>query len=460
MGRVGTGILYVLVSLICCFFCQGGRGAAQAYELVLPVLETREGAFATSGIPRWDGYIDYLTLLNERDGGINGVRVRIVRCETSYDTARGIECYEKLKKQALVFLPGATPLAYYMIDRTTLDKVPVFTAGYGRTSVADGRIFKWAFNFPNSYWSMASIVMKYIDDQEGGPSNGDPEHSAPGAVQQSAPPNLKGRKIGLLHINNAGGKEPIPVLTELSRRQGFELVTYPIDLPGLDQNAIWQRVKQDKPDWLILWGFGSLNNVALKGAAGIGFPMDHFIGNAWSSGENDLNDVTEAADGYLGVALQAPGAVGQVHDDIIKYVYDAGKAVDPGFKPRIGEVLYNRGLGEAMWVAEAIAKAMEIRKKKEVTAPDVRDGLEALDITDERLEKLGFEGLIAPMRVTCANHEGVVPRAAIQQWDARGQRWRLVSGFYGPDNNLIAPLIAADATAYAKEKKIIPQACK
>jgi branched-chain amino acid transport system substrate-binding protein len=459
MGLTASNIRYVLVSLICCFLWQGG-GHAQAYELVLPVLETREGPFATSGIPRWNGYIDYLTLLNERDGGINGVRIKIARCETSYDTARGIECYEKLKKQALIFLPGATPLAYYMIDRSTVDKVPIFTAGYGRTSVADGRTFTWAFNFPNSYWSMASIVMKYISDQEHGALTADPEHGGPQQRVERGPVNLNGRKIGLLHINNAGGKEPIPVLEELSRREGFKLLTYPIDPPGLDQKAIWQRVKQDNPDWLILWGFGALNNVALKGAAGIGFPMNHFIGNAWSAGENDIEDVASAVDGYLGVALQAPGAVGPVHDDIIKYVYDAGKAVDPGFKPRIGEVLYDRGLAEGMWVAEGIAKAMEIHKKKEVAAADVRDGFEALDITDERLETLGFEGLLAPLKVTCASHEGVVPRAAIQQWDARGQRWKLVSGFYGPDNDLVAPLIAADAAGYAKEKKIVPRACK
>jgi branched-chain amino acid transport system substrate-binding protein len=103
---------------------------------------------------------------------------------------------------------------------------------------------------------------------------------------------------------------------------------------------------------------------------------------------------------------------------------------------------------------------MEIHKKKEVSAADVRDGLEELDITGERLETLGFEGILAPVRVTCSNHEGVVPRAAIQQWDARGQRWRLVSGFYGPDYDVIAPLIAADAQAYAKEKGITQRTCK
>jgi branched-chain amino acid transport system substrate-binding protein len=98
MWRAASNIYYVLVLLICCFFWQGSGGDAHAYELLLPVLEFREGPFAAGGIPRWNGYIDYLTLLNERDGGINGVRIKIARCETNYDTARGIECYEKLKK--------------------------------------------------------------------------------------------------------------------------------------------------------------------------------------------------------------------------------------------------------------------------------------------------------------------------------------------------------------------------
>jgi branched-chain amino acid transport system substrate-binding protein len=415
---------------------------AQADELVLPVLEYRLGPYASVGIPRWNGYIDYLTLLNERDGGINGVKIKIVRCETGYDTGRSIECYEKLKKDALVFLPGSTPVAYHMIERAPVDKVPSLTAGYGRTSAANGRVFKWTFNFPATYWSTASIVIKYIADQERG--------------QQ----NLKGKKIGLIHINNAGGKEPIPVLSELSKREGFEFITYPIDLPGLDQKALWQRIEQDHLDWLILWGYGRSTQVALREAINIHFPMDHLIGNAWSASENDIQELTaEEANGYLGIALRAPGAVCPVHNDIIRYVYDAGKAFDPSFKARIGEVLYNHGLAEAMWVTEALAKAMEVHKKKGISAEDVRDGFEALDITEERLEALGFEGMLPPLKVSCENHEGA-PRAAIHQWDAPGRRWRLVSGFYEPDYGLVAPLIEADSLRFAAEKGIPLRACK
>ena len=48
-------------------------------------------------IPHVDGYIAYLTLLNERDGGINGVKLIWEECETVYDVTRTVECYERLK---------------------------------------------------------------------------------------------------------------------------------------------------------------------------------------------------------------------------------------------------------------------------------------------------------------------------------------------------------------------------
>ena len=57
----------------------------------------RVGPYGPSGAPIATGYIDYLTLLNERDGGLNGVRLSWEECETEYNTAKGLECYERLK---------------------------------------------------------------------------------------------------------------------------------------------------------------------------------------------------------------------------------------------------------------------------------------------------------------------------------------------------------------------------
>ena len=111
-----------------------------------------------------------------------------------------------------------------------------------------------------------------------------------------------------------------------------------------------------------------------------------------------------------------------------------------------------------MWISEAIAKAMNLRGRREVTSSDVRDALKALDITAERIEELGFEGMLSPMKLSCANHEGS-GKAAIQQWDELGKRWRLVSGFYEPNRELIDPLLKEDSERYARENGIAIRSC-
>jgi branched-chain amino acid transport system substrate-binding protein len=51
----------------------GVTAVAAAGAQFLPVLSVREGAQRFQMPPQANGYIDYLTLLNARDGGINGV---------------------------------------------------------------------------------------------------------------------------------------------------------------------------------------------------------------------------------------------------------------------------------------------------------------------------------------------------------------------------------------------------
>ncbi len=170
-------------------------GTAMAYELVMPTLDYRTGPYAPNGIPFANGYGDYLNMLNERDGGINGARISLVPCETGYNTKRGVECYENTKAEgqsgALVYQPLSTGITYQLIPKASVDEIPIFSMGYGRTSAANGKIFPWVFNFPATYWSQATVFVQYIGEQEGGMEN------------------LKGKKIALVYHNSAYGKEPI-----------------------------------------------------------------------------------------------------------------------------------------------------------------------------------------------------------------------------------------------------------
>src|SRR3954462_10410880 len=82
---------------------------AMADEQFFAELVYRTGPYAPNGIPFADGVADYLTLLNERDGGINGVKIAQEECETGYATDKGVECYERLKgKGGAYFSPLST----------------------------------------------------------------------------------------------------------------------------------------------------------------------------------------------------------------------------------------------------------------------------------------------------------------------------------------------------------------
>jgi branched-chain amino acid transport system substrate-binding protein len=74
-----------------------GGGAGIAQSLHFPDAELPHRALRRRRHPFADGYADYLTLINERDGGIGGVPIRMSECETAYNTERGVECYQAIR---------------------------------------------------------------------------------------------------------------------------------------------------------------------------------------------------------------------------------------------------------------------------------------------------------------------------------------------------------------------------
>ena len=135
----------------------GVTSVGAAGEQFIPVLSIREGTTRSLQIPLADGYIAYLTLLNERDGGINGVKLVWEECETVFDVERGVACYERLKGQgptgAAAFQPFTTGITYALTERATHDRIPLITVGMGRSDASDGRVFPYVFNPPLNYWS-------------------------------------------------------------------------------------------------------------------------------------------------------------------------------------------------------------------------------------------------------------------------------------------------------------------
>ena len=228
--------------------------------LFIPILSYRTGPFAGGGVPTANGFADYMNMLNARDGGIGGVKVVIEECETAYNAQKGVECYEATKgKGALVYNPMSTGITLQLIPKAPVDEIPVLSMGYGLSAAAIGETFPWTFNYPASYWSQMSSVLKYIDANGG----------------------LKGKKIGFIYLDVGYGRDN-SAFEQLAPEMGFELAMFPVAGKEM-QRPQWLNVRKERPDWMIMWGWGSMNPTAIKEAAKIRYPMDRFIGNWWSS---------------------------------------------------------------------------------------------------------------------------------------------------------------------------------
>ncbi|MDQ7070186.1 MAG: ABC transporter substrate-binding protein [Rhodobacterales bacterium] len=401
-------------------------------ELVFPSLAYRTGPFAAGGIPFADGYSDYFTLLNARDGGIGGVMTAVPECETAYNTEKGVECYEALKGDgALVFQPLSTGITYQLIPKTTADDIPMHTMGYGRTSAKNGKVFSHTFNYPVNYWDGASVGVNHFKEQAGG--------------------SLEGKKITLLHFNGSYGKEPIPTLEALAAQEGFDLTIIPIDYPGQEQKSQWLQIRREKPDYILFWGWGVMNQVAVQEAVNIRYPMDQFMGIWWSGSENDVMPAGAGADGYKAIAFHNVGSDFAVFGDIQKYVVDAGTAAGDG--SNVGTVLYNRGVYAAFLAAEAAKTAQAMSGTMDINASQMRDAMEALEITEAKMAAAGLAGFGPEFSVSCENHGGP-GMAAIAQWNATDQKWSLITEFGPSDSSIVNPLIEADSAAYAAENNI------
>ncbi len=407
---------------------------AIAESLFLPNMSYRTGPFAPGGIPFADGYADYFTLINERDGGIGGVPIRYSECETAYNTERGVECYQALRgENPLVLQPLSTGITYQLIPRTMQDGIPMHTMGYGRTSAVNGEVFNWTFNYPANYWDGASVIINYLLEENDG--------------------SLDDKKIVLLYHNSAYGREPIPTLTRLSERLGYELLTIGVDSPGQEQGSQWLQIRRERPDYVIMWGWGVMNSTAVQEAANIRFPMENFIGVWWSGSQQDVLPAGEAAHGYKALAMHGTGTDYPVYEDLQQYVYDRG--LEAGTGDEIGTVLYSRGMYAAMLAVEAARTAQEIHGVANITPAMMRDGMANLVITEERMAELGLPDFGPPFEVSCQNHGGS-GQAMIQQWDAHAGEWNLITDWIEPDRELIMEMVMEDSLAYAAENDIEP----
>jgi branched-chain amino acid transport system substrate-binding protein len=416
-----------------------GTAAAQQF---VPLLSYRVGPYAAGGTGFYGGIIDYMTLVNMRDNGINGVKLIWEECETEYNPSRGVECYERLKSKnggASLVEPLSTGIAYGILDRVGTDKIPMTTLGYGRSDGANGKVFPYVFPLITSYWNQAAAMVHYLGEKMGGMDK------------------LKGKKIVHLYHDSAYGKEPLPVLEAEAAKYGFELIKIPVQPPGNDQQSQWLQIRQVQPDFVIVWTYGVMSAVSLKTAQRNGFPREKMLGVWWAGAEEDAVPAGDAAKGFTTMSFTTPGNY-PLLDEIRSTVYGAGKG-NLAEKERIGHTMYLRGIVAGVLMVEAMRNAQaKYGKGKVLTGEQVRWGYENLNIDSARQKALGVADLFPPLKTSCDDHEGS-GATKVQQWN--GTKWVALSKTWiTGDKALVRKLLEESSAAYAKEKNIKPACLK
>ena len=424
LRHVALGLAVVMAAPAAVTSAQAANG------IFVPLFTYRTGPFSGSGIPVANGLHDYLTMLNERDGGIGGEKLIVQECEDGYDTQKGVQCYDSVKdRNPVVITPYSTGITEQLIPKAAVDKIPVLSMAYGLSASADGSLFPWIFNPPDTYWDGASAFIRHVAKVDGGFDK------------------LKGKTIGLIYLDAPYGKEPIPLLQSLAKDYGYTLKLYPVEATQMqDQDSVWLDVRRDRPEWLYLQGWGAMNPAAVEEAAKNGFKMDHLVGVWWSGGDQDARPAGMAGKGYTTLDINGVGQNYPAIQDILKYVVDKGKSQVTS-KDQVGENLYDRGVMNAVLIAEGIRNAQKLTGKKLIDGADMRRGLESLNISEARWKELGLAGFAEPIHLSCADHNGH-DNVLLVQWD--GKKWIKQPDSIAPIHDKVQPLIDSAAEQYVK----------
>ncbi len=418
------------------------QAVAAPNEQFIPVTVFKTGPISGMGMRLFGGLIDYLDLVNKRDGGVGGVKLTWEECESAFQIDRAVECYERTKKKgptgASLYVGYHTGSIYALAERTAVDKIPIAHLNAGPVQASDGRVFPYIFPIGTSYWSGATGVVAYIGSREGGTDR------------------LKGKNIVNLHMGNAYGKEPIPILEVAAKKYGFSLTHIEVPLPGIEQQSQWLQIRQIKPDWIILQTAGAQVTSALKMAQRTGFPADHIVGLYGAGAEEDVIPAGDAAKGYVAWGMAPAGVDFPVIRDIKKFLYQGNSRGNMKDPDSIGAITYNGGVVTGILHTEAIRTAQGKFGRKPLTGEQIRWGFEHLEINEKLLKALGAVGLVPPLKLSCADHEGGAP-IKFHEWD--GKKFTVVTDWVPTDQSIVRPLIEEAAAKYAKEKGITPRDC-
>ena len=380
-------------------------GAAQ--DIVIGLQCDRTGPTQVVGVVLCPGYHDYVDLVNSK-GGVQGHTIRVDEIDHEYKVPPAVEAYERYKSEGAVVIGlYGTPQTYALTEKLTEDRIPGTSPGFGRADAADGTRYPYIFPIAATYWSQAAAAVQFVKGQL---------H------------DLHGKKIAYLFYDNPAGREPMPILEDLAKREGFQLKTFAVPPPGLEMGAqALDIARRFRADFVIAHLFGRSPSVSIKEFDRVGFPLNKVVSFVWGSAEADIHAAGGygAAKGYYTMQFAGVGSDFPVLQEIRAMYRKAGKEPPAAMA---STVYYNRGVLQAALAVEAIRNALQAKSGGAITGDDVRKGF-------ERIKDFTLGGLVPPLVITPENHEG---GGWVQIWQVKDGKLVRVSDWFKAYPEVIA----------------------
>ena len=297
--------------------------AAQDKKIVIGVTCDRTGPTQIVGTvlcPAEHDYFDYVNANHVLDG----YTIDHPEIETGYKVPAAVEAYQRQKQEGAVLMPiYGTPQTHALNERLEQDKIVATTPGFGIAASADGKKYPYLFPVAASYFSQGAAAVKFAKDQLGG--------------------SLKGKKIAYIYYDNPAGTEPIPVLKDLQKTEGFELRTFAVPPPGVDLSAqVLDITQRYRADFVISHLFGRSPSLSIKAFKASGYPLTKVVGLVWASGEADIKAAGgwAVAQGYNTMQFAGAGDDYPIRQEIKAMYQKEGKTPPAGMD---NTVYYNRG---------------------------------------------------------------------------------------------------------------------
>jgi branched-chain amino acid transport system substrate-binding protein len=369
----------VMLAIGAALWC-AGPAAAQQKEVLIGMQCDRTGATQITGVVLCPAMHDYYDLVNSQ-GGVEGYKIKADEIDNEYKVPAAVEAYQRHKQLGAVLMTlYGTPMTVALNQRLEEDKMPTTSPGFGISAAADGKRYPYLFPIAATYWSQGAASVKFVKDKLGG--------------------DLKGKKIAYIFYDNPAGHEPLPIIEELQKTEGFDLRTFAVPPPGIEVGAqVLDIAQRYHPDFVIAHLFGRAPGAAIKAFKGAGYPLSKVVGLVWASSEADIlgGGGFAAAEGYHAMQFAGAGDDYPVRKEIKEMYKKAGKEPFKGMDDNT--VYYNRGVLQAAVHVEAIRRALKANGGKQPTGDDIKKGLESIS-------DFSLGGLVPPLKVTAEDHEG------------------------------------------------------